>query len=263
MSILKEIYEYKKNFVEEQKNKCSQKKIENQLKIDKNSSFKFYKKLKKECDQISIIGEIKKGSPSLGKFVDDNINIIQLANIYEKNNISCLSILTDEKYFNGKLSDLEEIRKSTIIPILRKDFIVDEYQIYESKLSGADCILIILSMLKQEDADKFSIIANDLGMDSIVEIHNLDELKRSNNMISNMIGINNRNLNNFETDLNTTIKLSKELQNNEKLFISESGFHRKEDIDIICENTSINNFLIGEYLMKSQNLPSHIRELLN
>ena len=148
MSILKEIYEYKKNFVEQQKNKCSQKEIENQLIIDKNSSFKFYKKLKKECDQISIIGEIKKGSPSLGKFVDDNINITQLANAYEKNNISCLSILTDEKYFNGKLSDLEEIRKSTNIPILRKDFIVDEYQIYESKLSGADCILIILSMLK-------------------------------------------------------------------------------------------------------------------
>ena len=158
---------------------------------------------------------------------------------------------------------LEEIKKSTNLPILRKDFIVDEYQIYESKLSGADCILIILSMLKQEEADKFAIIANNLDMDSIVEIHNLDELKRSNNMISNMIGINNRNLNNFETDLNTTIKLSKELQNNEKLFISESGFHRKEDIDIICKNTSINNFLIGEYLMKSQNLPSDIRELLN
>ena len=263
MSILKEIYEYKKNFVAQQKNKCSQKEIENQLIIDKNSSFKFYKKLKKECDQISIIGEIKKGSPSLGKFVDDNINIIQLASAYEKNNISCLSILTDEKYFNGKLSDLEEIKKSTNLPILRKDFIVDEYQIYESKLSGADCILIILSMLKQEEADKFAVIANNLDMDSIIEIHNLDELKRSFNMISNIIGINNRNLNNFETDLNTTIELSKELQNSEKLIISESGFHSKEDIDKICKNTSINNFLIGEYLMKSQNLPSHIKELLS
>tara|TARA_S200000501_G_C20381559_1_gene550755 strand:- start:305 stop:607 length:303 start_codon:yes stop_codon:yes gene_type:complete len=100
-------------------------------------------------------------------------------------------------------------------------------------------------------------------MDSIVEIHNLDELKRSNNMISNMIGINNRNLNNFETDLNTTIKLSEDLQDNEKLFISESGFHSKEDINKVSKNTSINNFLIGEYLMKSQNLPSHIKELLN
>ena len=148
MSILKEIYEYKIDFVSNQKKKIPQSKIENKLNID-NINFPFFEKLNHQNSQLSIIGEIKKASPSLGKFTKENINIIEYAKAYENNKISCISVLTDEKYFNGKIEDLINIRKKVQIPILRKDFIVDDYQIYESKLIGADCILIILSMLSQ------------------------------------------------------------------------------------------------------------------
>ena len=139
MSILKEIYEYKLDFVKNQKKIISQKVIEKSIIIGDKKNY-FYKKLRDEDNQISIIGEIKRASPSLGEFIDNNINIIDIARTYERNGISCLSILTDEKYFNGSIEDLKQIRKQTILPILRKEFIVDEYQIFESKLLGADCI---------------------------------------------------------------------------------------------------------------------------
>ena len=140
MSILKEIYDYKLNFVSKQKKILPQKEIEKEIKIDDNNKNSFYKKLKIENNKISIIGEIKKASPSLGIFVNDTIDIIKIAKTYEENNISCLSVLTDEKYFHGSINDFKQIREEIKIPILRKEFIVDEYQIYESKLIGADCI---------------------------------------------------------------------------------------------------------------------------
>ena len=141
--------------------------------------------------------------------------------------------------------------------------IVDDYQIYESKLIGADCILIILSMLSQDDADRFADLASELKMDSIIEVHDYDELQRAKTMNSNIIGINNRNLNNFVTNLDTSINLSQHLDNCDKLIISESGFHSKSDISKIHTNTGISNYLIGEFLMKSDNLPNRIAELLN
>ena len=262
MSILKEIYEYKLDFVKNQKKIISQKVIEKSIIIGDKKNY-FYKKLRDEDNQISIIGEIKRASPSLGEFIDNNINIIDIARTYERNGISCLSILTDEKYFNGSIEDLKQIRKQTILPILRKEFIVDEYQIFESKLLGADCILIILSMLNIDEADKFSKIAYDLGLDTIIEVHDASEFELAKKLNSKIIGINNINLNNFVTDINTSIKLAKEFNNNEKILISESGFHGKEDIKKIYDETGLNNFLIGEYLMKSKDLDNHIIELLN
>ena len=249
-------------FVSNQKEINPQSKIESKLKIN-NINFPFFEKLNHQNNQISIIGEIKKASPSLGKFTKENINLIDFAKAYEDNNISCISVLTDEKYFNGKIEDLIEIRKEVQLPILRKDFIVDDYQIYESKLIGADCILIILSMLSQDDADRFAELAYELKMDSIIEVHDYDELQRAKSMKSNMIGINNRNLNNFVTTLDTSINLSQHLDNCDKLIISESGFHSKSDISKIYTTTGISNYLIGEFLMKSDNLPKHIEELLN
>ena len=263
MSILKEIYDYKINFVSKQKERVSQKDIVNQIKLNNKKGFIFYEKLKNEENKISIIGELKKASPSLGKIVNKNIDLVKMAHLYEINNISCLSILTDEKYFCGSINDLIDIRKKSSLPILRKEFIVDEYQIYESKLHGADCILIILSMINDKDAKKFAQIAFDLEMDSIIEVHNFDELKAAKYINSKIIGINNRNLKNFVTDINISIKLAKSYKNENKILISESGFHSREDMDKIRETTSINTFLIGEYLMKSNNLQSHIQELLN
>ena len=264
MSILKKIYEYKLDFVSKQKSTVSQKEIELKIKTNLKKNISFYNKLNSQNKEISIIGEIKKASPSLGKFVNEKVDIIKIAEIYEKNNISCLSILTDEKYFGGHINDLIEIRNKTSIPILRKDFIVDDYQIYESKLHGADCILIILSMLSKDVADRFDKIALELEMDTIIEVHNHEELQIAKKMNSKIIGINNRNLNTFVTDLNTTIALSKYLKNTDKLVISESGFNKKNDIDKILKATTVNNFLIGEYLMKSSSdLPLKISKLLN
>jgi len=263
MSILKEIYEYKIDFVNKQKKLHTQSDILNKLKNITSYDFCFSKKLKDEMSQTSIIGELKRASPSLGNIINKEINLSNIATTYEECGVSCLSILTDEKYFKGSVEDLTEIRKISTLPILRKDFIVDEYQIYESKLVGANCILIILSMLDQKKADKLEAIAKSMGLDVIIEIHNKEELERAVNMESELIGINNRNLNNFETSIETTIELSNYIGNLNKIFISESGFHSRDNVNKIIALTGINNFLIGEYLMKSEQLETDIQNILN
>ena len=262
MSILQEIYLYKLNFVNKQKSITSQKEIQSKI-DDSKFNASFYEKLINENDKISIIGELKKASPSLGKFVKSEVDLVEIANIYEQNKISCLSILTDEKYFNGNIKDLIKIRNNTKLPILRKDFIVDEYQIYESKLVGSDCILLILAMIDQKKVNRFTAIAKEIGLDVIIEAHNDKELERAISMDSEIIGINNRNLNNFVTDLQTTINLSKKIKNKNSLIISESGYSSKTEITKIHELTGITNFLVGEFLMKSKNLASEISKLLN
>ena len=263
MSILKEIYEYKVDFVEKQKKLHAQSDILNKLKNITSYNFSFSQKLKNEMSRTSIIGEIKRASPSLGNFVNEEINLSNIAQTYEECGVSCLSILTDEKYFKGSINDLIEIRKISTLPILRKDFIVDEYQIYESKLVGANCILIILAMLDQKKADNLEVIAQNIGLDVIIEIHNKEELERAVNMQSELIGINNRNLNNFETRIETTIELSNYIGGLDKIFISESGFHNHSNVSKIISTTGINNFLIGEYLMKSSQLETDIANILS
>ena len=263
MSILNEIYEYKIEFVEKQKKLHTQRDIINKIKNIPSQNFSFSKKLKNELSQTSIIGELKRASPSLGNFINKEVNLSNIAKTYEEFGVSCLSILTDEKYFKGSVEDLTEIKKISTLPILRKDFIIDEYQIYESKLVGANCILIILAMLDQKNADKLEAVAQDIGLDVIIEIHNKEELERAVNMKSELIGINNRNLNNFETSIETTIDLSNYIGDLNKIFISESGFHSHNDVNKIISLTGINNFLIGEYLMKSKQLETDIKNILN
>tara|TARA_A100001011_G_scaffold339927_1_gene371626 strand:+ start:1196 stop:1987 length:792 start_codon:yes stop_codon:yes gene_type:complete len=263
MSILNEIYEYKINFVEKQKKLRSQSNILNKIKNISIHNFKFSEKLKNEMSRTSIIGELKRASPSLGNFVNKETNLSNIAKTYEECGISCLSILTDEKYFKGSIEDLVDIRKESNLPILRKDFIVDEYQIYESKLFGANCILIILAMLDQKKADELEAIAHSIGLDAIIEIHNKEELERAVNMKSELIGINNRNLKNFETRIETTIELSNYISDLNKIFISESGFNSLSNVNKIISLTGINNFLIGEYLMRSEQLTVDIKNILN
>ena len=263
MSILNEIYEYKIDFVEKQKKLHTQRDILDKIKNLSSHNFSFSKKLKNEMNQTSIIGELKRASPSLGNIINKEIDLSNIAKTYEECGVSCLSILTDEKYFKGSVEDLTEIRKISTLPILRKDFIVDEYQIYESKLVGANCILIILAMLDQKKADNLEAVAQNIGLDVIIEIHNKRELERAVNMKSQLIGINNRNLNNFETRIETTIDLSNYIGDLNKIFISESGFHSHSDVSKIISLTGINNFLIGEYLMKSEQLKADIENILN
>ena len=261
MSILKEIYKYKKDFVEKKKKLLN---LNDVIKLSEQYLPKGFiddvKKNIKEKD-ISIIGELKKASPSAGIIFNNKADYLNIANAYEDNGISCLSILTDEKYFKGSDSDLTEIRKRVSLPIIRKDFIVDSYQLYESKMLGADCILIILSMLEKNNAKDLEEEAISIGLDVLIETHNSNEMDIALEMKSDLIGINNRDLNDFSVDINNSILLTSKSADG-KIYVCESGIKTRENIDYIKNNTPIRTFLIGESLMRSSNLKEQIRTLL-
>ena len=265
MSILKEIKEYKLDFVKNQKNKISKLELSDKCEeLESNKANIFSAKLINEYDKkISIIGELKRSSPSAGSIVSEKVDLIYMAKQYEENGISCLSILTDEKYFNGSNHDLIEVKKNVSLPILRKDFIVDDYQIYESKIIGANCILLILSILDDNKAKMFEEISLKLGLDVLIEVHNEEEMKRAELMSSPLIGINNRNLNDFSVDIENSINLSKKSLIENKLIIAESGINSRSDINHIKNNSCIDTFLVGESLMKSDNLIENLRNLIN
>ena len=264
MSILQQIKEYKLEFVKNQKNKISTSEMKEKSSLNTfNGNKEFSKTLIKESNnKTSIIGELKRSSPSAGNIIDRNIDLIKIAKQYEENGISCISILTDEKYFNGTNRDLIEVKKNISLPILRKDFIVDEYQIYESKMIGANCILLILSILDEDQANLFEQISLEIGLDVLIEVHNENEMKRAELMDSPLIGINNRNLNDFSVDIENSIRVSKAVKNG-KVIIAESGIKTREDIEYIKNNSPINTFLIGESLMKSSNLSENLKNLIN
>ena len=261
MSILKKIYKYKKDFVEKKKKLLN---LNDVIKLSEQYVPKGFiddiKKNIKEKD-ISIIGELKKASPSAGIIFNNKADYLNIANAYEDNGISCLSILTDEKYFKGSDSDLTEIRKRVSLPIIRKDFIVDSYQLYESKMLGADCILIILSMLEKNNAKDLEEEAISIGLDVLIETHNSNEMDVALEMKSDLIGINNRDLNDFSVDINNSILLTSKPADG-KIYVCESGIKTRENIDYIKNNTPIRTFLIGESLMRSSNLKEQIRTLL-
>ena len=206
---------------------------------------------------VSVIAEIKKASPSKG-VIRENFSPETIAKQYEENNATCLSVLTDEKFFQGSLEYLKKIRSIVEIPLLRKDFIINEYQIYQSKLYGADCILLIVSALSDSQLKEFKTIAESLDLDVLVEIHNQDELERIQPIDFPFIGINNRNLSTFEVDLKTTKELSLNLK--DKLVVSESGIKTREDIDQIL-NYDVLNFLVVESFMRAENPGTELRKL--
>ena len=221
----------------------------------------FFKKLKKNpAPNINIIAEIKKASPSKGIICKDFFPT-DIAKSYEKFGASCLSILTDYPSFQGKKEDLIAVRKISNLPILRKDFIFDEIQVYESRAIGSDCILIIMAALTDNEAECIEKKAIELGMDVILEIHNQKELERALLLNSKLIGINNRDLNSFITDLNTTANLIKFIPE-DYLVISESGIFTKNDIKFIMD-FEVNSFLIGENFMKSNNIEKEFLKLLD
>ena len=187
---------------------------------------------------------------------------MEIAKTYDDIGVSCFSILTDEKYFNGSLNDLIKLRKNTKTPILRKEFIVDEYQVYEAFISGADCILIILSMIDLDLAKRIENVAISLGLDAIIEVHNEKEINDAIKFNSNLIGINNRNLIDFTVDINNAIRLANSIET-DKILISESGINSKSDINQTIVNSSIRTFLIGESLMRSRDIKAKFNNLIN
>ncbi len=195
----------------------------------------------------AIIAEIKKASPSAGVIVEE-FDPAKKAIEYEAFGASALSILTEEDFFMGSNDYLKNVKKITALPILRKDFMIDEYQIYESKLIGADCILLIASILSDQQIEDFVNIAKKLQLDYLIEVHDENELRRVEHFQDALIGINNRNLKTFEVDLDNSVRLRNAFKQ-KNIFIAESGIKSREDIDYLKLH-NIKVFLIGESLMR-------------
>lgn len=209
-------------------------------------------------DKIKIISEIKKASPSKGLICPD-FDPIKIAKEYNEAKTDCISILTEPYFFLGNNAYIKDVKKVTDIPILRKDFIIDEKQIYESKIIGADCILLICAILDEKKLKEFLNLAHKLCLSALVEAHNEDEIKTALNCNAEIIGVNNRNLKTFEVDFNNTFKLRK-LVPDDIIFVSESGIKTREDI-IKLEENNVNAVLIGETFMKSKNKIEEIKKL--
>ena len=210
-------------------------------------------------NNYGLIAEIKKASPSKG-LIKSDFNHVKIAEDYFKGGAACLSILTEEKWFKGSINYLIDVKKYTKLPILRKDFILDPWQVYESRSIGADCILIILAAVNNTLAKELIDVSNSLGMDVLVETHNEEEVHRAISLKASLIGINNRNLKTLEIDLNNTIKLSKLIPDSCDI-ICESGLNNNNDLKDM-EKIGIMRFLVGESLMKSDNIELATKELI-
>ena len=245
MNILDEIVAKTKSKLEEKKQGLPLEELSSKIDFENLKETNFKKSLQNKAE--AIIAEIKKASPSAG-IISDNFDPVLKSKEYESFGASALSILTEEYYFLGNIQYLKDVKATTSLPILRKDFIVDEYQIYESKLIGADCILLIASILNDEELKNFSETADRLKLDYIIEVHDEEELQRAQNFSNAIIGVNNRNLKTFDVDINNSVELKK-IFKGENIFIAESGIKSKKDIEYLQQH-NINVFLIGESLMK-------------
>jgi len=221
--------------------------------IDKNNTFiDFKEKIQNNIiqDKISIIAEIKKASPSAGVIIED-YNPVEIAKIYNDNNVTCLSVLTEEDFFLGNLIHISKIKQKFNLPVLCKDFFIDKFQIPLAKSYGADAILIILAGVTDDLANELYEEALRLNMSVIVEVHTVEEAKKALNFKEALIGINNRNLKTLKTDINTTYDIHNVLLNHQGPLISESGIKTKDEILNLNNKTSIKTFLIGESLLKN------------
>ncbi len=208
---------------------------------------------------VKLIAEVKKASPSRGVLCTD-FNPVKLAQTYEKYGAAAISVLTEEKYFLGKLEYLTEIREKTSIPLLRKDFIFDAYQIYESAAYGADAILLITALLEKETLEEFLNTAKSLKLDCLVEVHNEEELQKALLAGAEIVGINNRDLNTFKVDTNVTRRL-RMLIPAENIVVSESGISSRDDMNKMKE-CKVNAVLVGEALVTATDIPAKMKELL-
>ena len=203
-------------------------------------------------NKISIIAEIKKASPSAGILIKD-YDPVKIANIYNENKATCLSVLTEEDFFLGNLTHIKKIKEKINLPILCKDFFVDKFQVALAKSFGADAILIILAGVNENLANELYEEASKLNMSVIVEVHTVDEAKEALKFKNALIGINNRNLKTLKTDINTTFDIHNVLKGHPGPLISESGIKTKDELLDLSKNTSIKTFLIGESLLKNLN----------
>jgi len=208
---------------------------------------------------ISLIAEVKKASPSKGVIRED-FDPKKIAQIYEESGAACLSVLTESKFFQGRLEYLADIRSVVNLPLLRKDFIIDEYQIFEARAAGADAVLLIAACLEREQIGDYLGIAQQIGLDVLVESHTYKELDKSLRAGAALIGINNRDLTTFQVDLRTTIDLLKDIPE-DRLVVSESGIKTREDV-VKLHEAGVDAVLIGESLMREKDIGRKVKELL-
>ena len=209
--------------------------------------------------ETAIIAEIKKASPSKG-LIREDFEPKKIAKEYEEGGATCLSVLTDEPFFQGKLEYLDSVRSSCELPILRKDFMIDLYQIYETKAYGGDCILLIVAALDIVQLKDFSQLARELNLDILIEVHSENELNEALSINSKLIGINNRDLTTFEVDKNLAIKLARQIPK-DVIVVSESGISSREDI-LSSKEQGIHSFLIGESFMRKPNPGKALKDIL-
>jgi indole-3-glycerol phosphate synthase len=199
------------------------------------------------ANKAAVIAEIKKASPSKGVIRED-FKPAEIAKSYEKAGAACLSVLTDEQYFQGSAAYLKQARAACKLPVLRKDFIIDEYQVFEARAMGADCILLIVAALELAQMQKLEALANELGMAVLVEVHDADELALALQLDTPLIGINNRNLRTFEVSLQTTLDLLK-IMPEDRFVVTESGIFTPDDVKLMLDN-QVQGFLVGEAFMR-------------
>ena len=208
---------------------------------------------------VSIIAEVKRASPSRGVLRHD-FSPVALARTYADNGAAAISVLTESKYFQGNLDHLSEIREEVKIPLLRKDFIFDPYQVYESRAYGADALLLIVAILEQEQLDELSTLSHELGLSCLVEVHNESEVDRALRSGARIIGINNRDLKTFQVDIGTTQRL-RALIPEDRIVVSESGISSRRDIDNL-KRWGVNAALVGEALITAGDIAAKMRELV-
>ena len=206
----------------------------------------------------NVIAEIKKASPSKG-VIRKRFDVVEIAESYEKHGASCLSVLTDEEFFGGDDDDLRSAKQQTSLPVLRKDFIIDRYQILETRALGADCLLLIVAALDTPTFQQLHSFAKTVGLQTLVEVHDRSELDQALTVEADLIGINNRNLKTFETSLDVTLNLIGEVTK-EVPVVSESGIHTREDVRMLRESR-VSGFLVGEAFMRAPDPGAELQKL--
>jgi indole-3-glycerol phosphate synthase len=213
----------------------------------------------------ALIAEVKKASPSLGLLREefkDKFEPVKIAEQYKQHGASAVSVLTDKEFFQGSLDDLKAVKEKTGLPALRKDFMVDDIQFYEARAYGADCVLLIVAALEKRQLEDFFALAKELKMDTLIEVHHEKELDIVLERLpeARLIGINNRDLKTFSTDLGVTLRLSKRIPS-DKVIVSESGIHKRDDVKRLLE-AGVHAMLVGESLIKARDAGGKIRELM-
>ncbi|MEE2653831.1 MAG: indole-3-glycerol phosphate synthase TrpC [Pseudomonadota bacterium] len=208
--------------------------------------------------QSAVIAEIKKASPSKGVIRED-FHPAEIARSYEQGGAACLSVLTDADFFQGSEAYLQQAREACSLPVIRKDFIVDPYQVYEARAIAADCILLIAAALDDAQLAQLNALAHELGMDVLIEVHNAEELQRILPLGNRLVGINNRNLHNFETSLDSTFSLLAQIDEN-RIVVTESGIHSADDVAAMRQH-NVDAFLVGEAFMRAAEPGGKLAEL--